>query len=148
MTKRIIVPVDGSEHSLKALDVAADIARQRGHSVCLMHVIPGGGTPSGLEQWAAAEHVHESPQWLYDEGIGENVLASAVARLSAQGEVKTEEIIEHGDPARRVIEASAGDDVAMVVMGSRGLSDFAGLVLGSVAHKVAHSAKCPVVTVT
>lgn len=148
MGKRILVPVDGSDHSLKALEVAGDIAHQRGCGVCLMHVIPGGGTPRGLEQWAQAEHVHESPQWLYDEGIGENVLASAATRLRKRGLLKVDEIIEHGDPARRIVDAADSDDIDMVVMGSRGLSDFAGLVMGSVAHKVAHGANCQVVTVT
>ena len=148
MTKRIVVPVDGSEHSMKALDVAIDLARQRDQMICLVHVVPRGGAPEGMQKWASVEHVHESPEWLYDEGLAENVLTGAEDRIVEASEVKVERLVDRGDPAHCVIELSKSADTAMVVMGSRGLSDFGGLVLGSVAHKVSHSAKCPVVTVT
>ena len=77
MPKRIVVPVDGSAHSLRALDVAIDLAKQRGCGLRLMHVIPSTAVPGGLQKWANIEHVHESPQWLYDESLADNVLNDA-----------------------------------------------------------------------
>ena len=148
MPKKIIVPVDGSAHALRALDVAADLATQRGQKLCLLHVVPSGGIPEGMEHWVAVENVHDSPRWLYDEGVAQSVLSAAADRIADRASLDVEEVIDRGDPAKRIIALSKADDVAMVVMGCRGLSDFAGLVLGSVAHKVSHGAKCPVVTVT
>lgn len=148
MAKRIIVPVDGSRHALRALDVAVDLAAQRGHRICLLHVVPSGGIPQGMEQWAAIENVHDSPRWLYDEGVAQNVLTAAEDRIADKSSLQVERVVDRGDPAKCIIAFSKAGDVAMVVMGCRGLSDFAGLVLGSVAHKVSHGAKCPVVTVT
>jgi nucleotide-binding universal stress UspA family protein len=146
--KQIVVPVDGSEQSMKALDVALDLARQRGQGLLLMHVVPSGGMPSGMAKWASVEHIHESATWLYDQGVAENVLSGAEDRIADRDGVETERLIDHGDPAHCILEVSRSKDTAMIVMGSRGLSDFTGLVLGSVAHKVAHGAGCPVVTVT
>ena len=148
MAKKIIVPVDGSTHALAALDVAADLATQRGQKICLLHVVPSGGIPQGMEQWVGVEHVHESPTWLYDEGVAQNVLTAAADRIADKPSLQVERVADRGDPAKCIIALSKADDVAMVVMGCRGLSDFVGLVLGSVAHKVSHGAKCPVVTVT
>ena len=148
MIKRIIVPVDGSAHSLRAVDLAADIAKQRGCGLRLVHVIPGTSVPQGLKKWADIEHVHESPQWLYDESLADSVLNDAQDRIADADGLETDRCVDHGDAAKCIIHMSKDADTEMIVLGSRGLSDFAGLVLGSVAHKVAHSAGCPVVTVT
>jgi nucleotide-binding universal stress UspA family protein len=148
MAKKILVPVDGSKHALAALDVAADLAAQRGQKICLLHVVPSGGLPAGMEQWETIENVHDSPRWLYDEGVAQNVLTAAADRIADKPSLEVEQVVDRGDPAKSIIALSKADDVAMVVMGCRGLSDFMGLVLGSVAHKVSHGAKCPVVTVT
>jgi nucleotide-binding universal stress UspA family protein len=94
------------------------------------------------------EHLHEAPQWLYGEGLAENVLTNAEDQIADACDLDTDRLVERGDAARRIIALSEDAETEMVVMGSRGLSDFAGLVLGSVAHKVSHGARCPVVTVT
>ncbi len=148
MTKRILVAVDGSAHSLRAVDVAVDLAKQRGYALRLVHVIPSTSVPPGLQKWAKIEHVHESPQWLYDESLADNVLNDAQDRIADANSIDTDRFVDHGDAAKCIIGMSEDAETEMVVLGSRGLSDFGGLVLGSVAHKVAHSASCPVVTVT
>ena len=50
----------------------------------------------------------------------------------------------HGLAANQIVSIGAENGVDLIVMGSRGLSDVAGMFLGSVAHKVLHLAKCPV----
>lgn len=148
MTKRIVVAVDGSAHSLRAVGVAVDLAKQRRCGLRLVHVIPSSAVPSGLQKWAKIEHVHESPQWLYDESLADNVLNDAEDQIAATNGLDTDRFVDHGDAAKCIIGMSKDADTEMVVLGSRGLSDFGGMVLGSVAHKVAHSASCPVITVT
>ena len=60
---------------------------------------------------------------------------------------KIETALEDGDPAEANLRVAKGRGVDMVVLGSRGLSDAKGLLLGSVSHKVAHLAECTCVTV-
>lgn len=148
MSKKIVVGVDGSANALRALEVAVDLARQRKMGILLVHVIPPGGVPEGLREWANVEHIHEMPQWLYDEGLGRNLLDSARQSIAADAGIEVEQWVETGHAAKCIIAMSKAKDVEMIVMGSRGLSDFGGLVLGSVAHQVAHSAACSVITVT
>ena len=50
----------------------------------------------------------------------------------------------HGLVANQIVSIGTENDVDLIVMGSRGLSDIAGVFLGSVAHKVLHLARCPV----
>ena len=148
MGKQIIVPVDGSSHCLRALDIAVDLAKQRGLGILLLHVVPSGGVSQGLREWAEIEHVHEMPQWLYPEGVANNLLQSARDHIAADAGIELEQEVAYGDPAKCIIAMSMTERAAMVVIGSRGLSDAAGLVFGSVAHRVAHAASCPVITVT
>lgn len=148
MHNPILVPVDGSSNSLRALQVAVDLARQRKLPILLLHVVPPGGIPEGLRQWAEVEHVHEIPQWLYDEGLAKNLLDSARNSVDADTGVEIAQRVASGDAAKCIIDTALTVSAPMILMGSRGMSDFAGLVLGSVAHRVAHGARCSVITVT
>jgi nucleotide-binding universal stress UspA family protein len=53
----------------------------------------------------------------------------------------------YGRAARVILELASAEGADVIVLGSRGLSDLAGLVLGSVTHKVLHLAHCPVLVV-
>jgi nucleotide-binding universal stress UspA family protein len=66
------------------------------------------------------------------------------AGINAHGEVRD---TVFGQPAREIIEDAKAHDVDVIVMGSRGRGDLAGLVLGSTAHKVIHLADRPVLVV-
>ncbi len=55
--------------------------------------------------------------------------------------------MERGDAATGILAIASDSDVDTIVMGTRGLSDIQGLVLGSVAHRVAHGADCRVIAV-
>lgn len=145
--KHVLVPVDGSDQAFKALDVAAALAKQAGARVTVLHVVPHVEIYADLKRWADIEHVHESTQWLYDQGVAENILNAAVDRVEAEDVTNVERAVAHGDPAKCILEAAKDKKVDAIVLGTRGLSDIQGLVLGSVAHKVCHGARCSVVTV-
>lgn len=59
-----------------------------------------------------------------------------------------EQELTQGDPVRVILDTAKKRDVDAIVMGSRGLSDLGGVVIGSVSHKVSHAAKCRVITVS
>jgi nucleotide-binding universal stress UspA family protein len=58
---------------------------------------------------------------------------------------EVDQVAEVGDPARRIVEHADKNGIDMIVIGSHGLGDAAGLLMGSVSHKVTHLAKCPCV---
>ena len=147
MSSDILVPVDGSEHSFKAVDMAADLARVKQSEVHLLHVATHQEVPDGVKEWARVEHVMDSPSWVVESGAAENLLNSALNRLRGNGVDEADQVIEYGNVARTIIDFARHNDIDMIVMGTRGYSDLQGLVMGSVGHKVSHAAPCTVVTV-
>lgn len=147
MSGRILVPVDGSEHAFRALEVACSLARAENRQLRLLHVVPSTEIPEGLKRFAQVEHVHDSPEHLYESAVAENILNTARGQAASAGAEGAECSVEYGDAARGILEAASQGDVDTIVMGTRGLSDVQGLMLGSVAHKVSHGARCRVITV-
>ena len=136
----IIVGVDGSAHSRKALEYAAKeaVAHHTGLTVLTVHqavrdVYGGVSTyPGDSEQ---TDKVRQAAQAETDE---------VLAGLAERPESVTVKAV-HGLPADEIVKAAEGAD--MVVMGSRGNGGFARLVLGSVATQVSHHANCPVLII-
>jgi nucleotide-binding universal stress UspA family protein len=52
-----------------------------------------------------------------------------------------------GDPAKEILSVAAEEHADIIIMGRRGMGDLAGLLLGSVSHKVSHLAECACLTV-
>jgi nucleotide-binding universal stress UspA family protein len=140
--KRIIVGVDGSDHSQAALKWAYEEAAHHGAS---LNVVAAWRAPV-LPQ---SPPYGSLPPEGYDTQPGNDALA-LLERLVADLEVRTPAVdmqtsIEEGNPAKVLIERSKGAD--LMVVGSRGRDGFAGMLLGSVSqHLVAH-AHCPVTIV-
>jgi nucleotide-binding universal stress UspA family protein len=140
--KRIIVGVDGSDHSQAALKWAYEEAAHHGAS---LNVVAAWRAPV-LPQ---SPPYGSLPPEGYDTQPGNDTLA-LLERLVAELEVRTPAVdmqtsIEEGNPAKVLIERSKGAD--LMVVGSRGRDGFAGMLLGSVSqHLVAH-AHCPVTIV-
>lgn len=148
--RNLLVAVDGSEHSLRACDLAGDLAAHYSSSVTLLHVIhgPTGSLPTGIAEYERLEHVHISERDIL-EAAGERILTIAEQRLRDAGAEDVKTLLETGRPAEFIIEYSKtrlfpGD---AIVLGRRGLGDLAALVLGSVSHRVAHRADSTVITV-
>ena len=81
------------------------------------------------------------------ENISKQVVEKAAEAARAKGISQVETFIAQGDPARTIVNEAKRRGVEAIVMGSRGLSDLRGLVVGSVSHKVSHIADCTVITV-
>ncbi len=133
---RIVVGVDGSEHSQRALSWAIDEARARRVSLQLVH---GWSLPAMEVPYVANLSIVES-----SEGA---LLEHALAAIDDQerSDVQITSRLVHGDAGNVLL--SAAEDAALLVVGSRGLGGFKELLLGSVSHRVALHAPCPVVVV-
>lgn len=137
MYERILVAVDHSAASDRALAAARDLAVLSSGEVWVIHlrereVIPRMGlvpTESGAD---AESSVDAAVKTLTDAGI------------TAHAEVRD---TVFGHAAREIVETAARHDAGVIVMGSRGRGDLSGLVLGSTAHKVIHLADRPVLVV-
>jgi nucleotide-binding universal stress UspA family protein len=132
----IVVGVDGSPQSARALEVGLAQARRTGGTLIALHAYR-------YPPVAAAY----APNPGYDDAslreLGKRTLADALDDIEARNpDVKIERRVEHG-PAARVLLAAA-DDAAALVVGARGLGGFTGLIVGSVSQQVLRHAHCPV----
>ena len=136
----IVVGVDGSGHSRKALERAANeaAAHHMPLTVLVVHqaVRDVYGSPSHYPEDASqTAKVKEAAQAETDQ---------VIAALDAKPASVTVTSV-HGLPADELIKASQGAD--MLVLGRRGMGGFALLTMGSVSNQVAHHAHCPVLIV-
>ena len=146
MYKRILVPIDGSEHAKQALSVACKLLDKEASTLYLLHV-PETLAYATTLVWGIGA-IDASANLVEREKSGEQLLAQAVSSAREKGVQLTEKLLTQGDPVRVILDTADVYDVDTIVMGSRGLSDLAGVVIGSVSHKVSHSAKCRVITVS
>jgi nucleotide-binding universal stress UspA family protein len=137
MFRKILVAVDGSRHSSRALEFADDLARRYKTSLLILHAFPHVSDLLGTPQY---ERMLEARAL-----IGEQVLASARAQLQACEPVETQ-LIE-GPPAPAILRVAAEEGCDLIVIGSRGHGQLAGILLGSVSSIVAQRAACPVLIV-
>ena len=130
----IALSVDGSEHSKKGIPVAAELARLAKGKVLVMHV---------------REHdVSKGQIWELETGEAADALVKhAVDEVTKAGATAEGEVIRtaHGTVAQALVDSARDHKADTIVMGSRGLSDIAGMVLGSVTHKVIHLTSATVV---
>lgn len=145
MFHSILVPIDGSEHAKKALSVACQLAKQEQASLILLH-IPEQLAQDTLLVWGiGAVEMKASQEEL--EAAGHQIRDRAAEAARDAGVEHVEAMVTQGDPTRTILDEARRRDVDAIVMGSRGLGDLKGLVVGSVSHKVSHAADCTVITV-
>lgn len=138
--KRILVAVDGSETSLKAARMAADVALRFGAKLTLIHVVPKLLLPPDVYGLTLAEVEKEH------RAYADKLLERAVAELGEPGlEIGT--TVLYGPPAESIAEEAAASDVGMVVVGNRGHGAVARMFLGSVSDRLVHISTKPVLVV-
>lgn len=145
MIERILVPVDGSGYSKKALMFACDIASKYGAKVDMVHVVQAAPGERVLVLGASSVSLEADKAQL--EEAGKNIIKAARKVALNAGCEPGESAILAGPPAEQILQCAKRFHTDLIVMGTRGLSDLAGLLLGSVSHKVSHLAECSCVTV-
>ncbi len=137
----VVVGVDGSEGSRRALAWAAEEARD--HQAGLT-VLGSWAPPVALSGPGFAAYPGYTEADL--SAVAEHELTAALqAVLGDAPDLPVERLVVEGHPAHRLVEASDGAD--LLVVGCRGHGGFAGMLLGSVSQHVAAHARCPVVVV-
>jgi nucleotide-binding universal stress UspA family protein len=133
----ILVPVDGSPASLRAVDFAIKMARgSQGTSLVLLNVqnmsamaIAGAAMGGDLEETASQASA--------------SALGEAVEKSKAAGAV-FKSLVRTGQAAETIAQVAREEDIQHIVMGTRGLGSIQGLLMGSVATKVIHLAEVPI----
>ncbi len=172
---RILVALDGSAHSDKALDLAADLAETYQAELLLVHVLSSSPLSDAERNMAAVEYADELTEWTarhtqpatggiegsghelllhysdlarhFREMVGKRLIASAKKKLSGRRLETIQMLLADGDPAQTILHLAKDRKADAIVIGSRGLSDIKGLLMGSVSHKINHLAECTCITV-
>jgi len=135
--ERLLVAVDHSEVSARVLAAAKELASLSKGKVWVLHL-------REREVIAQMGRVPSESDTEAHQAVDEGVSALRQAGVEAEGEVRD---TTFGHAAREIIEDANEHDADIIIMGSRGRSDLAGLVLGSTAHKVIHLADRPVMVI-
>jgi nucleotide-binding universal stress UspA family protein len=134
-TYSILVPVDGSANSLRALSVACQRAKsRRGASVVALNVQP----PMPPSRFSPRAEIRDHHERMSAEVFKKVDAVAKRARVRVQQEMIV------GEPAEVIARQSLYHRADEVVMGTRGLGAMKGLFLGSVAMKTVHLSKVPV----
>ncbi|SIR76833.1 universal stress protein [Natronorubrum thiooxidans] len=133
----VLVPVDGGDSSMAALEHAVELAADHGATVHLLYVADTN-TPSLARQGTTVVDTLEQE--------GEDVLAAARSVAEDQGVPTVSDVIQ-GDPREVILEAAASGPVDLIVMGTHGRRRLGEYVLGTVTEGVINETEMPVVTV-
>lgn len=137
----IVVGVDGSDHSRKALEWALDESALRRAPLTVIAVSPVSASIFGL---SAQHYPADELDTAHVQDATEKLVQDVTAGRPAAGQEVAVRAVS-GLPADELIRASAEAD--LLVLGARGAGGFRRLMLGSVSTEVSHHARCPVVIV-
>jgi nucleotide-binding universal stress UspA family protein len=147
MVSHVLVAVDGSSHADRAVEFAAEFAVKYEADLTILNVVSYASTvPLALGAYAELEGLYAESRSVL-QTAGERIVESASESARGLGVATLSTAVELGSPAQTICETAKELGADVVVMGRRGLGDFSGLFLGSVTHKVAHTADCTVITV-
>lgn len=140
---KILLPFDNSDHSVNAAHYALDLAKLYHAHVSIVYC---------FEEWNAYDTELEVPANLTAKikadrkKAAKEILKKAEGIFEKQGVEYSLEVIV-GSPGSALVERLKSQKYDMIIMGSHGHSDIAGLFLGSVTHKVLNTIYCPVLVV-
>lgn len=138
MYNKILLAIDGSEHSIRAANEVVKIVSL--------------GNKGKIEIVYVADFGKSKSEVLHSQGKEEleytrKKRLRSVEELMKSNQVTYEIKILHGEPGPSIVEYANKEKFDLVVLGSRGLNAFQEMVLGSVSHKVVKRADCPVLIV-
>jgi len=136
--KKILVPIDGSEFSLKAVKYAAKIAQDENAQIICIHVI--AGIPYGYGPPEYQQDIKEKAESWF-------VKVKDIAKTLHISEVKTEIFMDVNSVADTIIDFAKKETIDLIVIGTKGRTGLKRFLMGSVANGVIQHAHCPVLLV-
>ena len=137
--KLILVPIDFSDSSQKALGVATDMASRLGAALLLVHIVPAiPDLPQGVSIFKEGVYDNE-----LHETASKQLWELAAARENKNLNVRTE-VGTANDVGMELVRIAEHDNVDMIVIATHGMSGWRRIAFGSVAQKVVEQADCPV----
>jgi nucleotide-binding universal stress UspA family protein len=134
MYQKILVPVDGSDHSMRALKEAINLAKMTDGKITLMHVNRKESPMSRSSN--SKDEITQSN--------GKSILAADKKIVEAEG-LSVDTIMAEGKVAEEIVRTAKEGSFDLVIIGARGLSRVEEIMLGSVSCGVAEKAPCPVI---
>ncbi|WP_070119320.1 universal stress protein [Bacillus marinisedimentorum] len=138
---KLLVPVDGSEHSKKAFKFALTMAKGQDAEVVALNVQPTYHTPN-MRRFCSEQQIRE-----YQNELSNQALNTILSESEDTDHIKISKKVRTGDPGIEICKEAKEINAMMIVMGNRGLGAIKSTVLGSVSYRVVHDAPCPVTIV-
>lgn len=146
MFKKILVAVDGSKSSFKAMDKAIELQKLMDAEIYLICVYKHHSLFEASMSIERPERM-DIPDKALSE-YAKDIVNHAKEKAKEKGAVKVRGFVKAGRPSSVITKFAQENNVDLIVVGSRGThSDKDGMLLGSVSHRVASKAKCPVLVV-
>lgn len=136
MFDKLLLAVDHSEYSEKTIPVAVELATKFNGEVLVLYVQERGQITRETADLMTLEEARQLTEAIVDVLKKAGVTAHSQLRTTGTAGV-----------AKEVLDAAEEFGANGIIIGTRGLGNLGGLLLGSVAHKVIHLAQCPVVVV-
>jgi nucleotide-binding universal stress UspA family protein len=136
MFEHILVAVDGSPQGSKTVPVALDMAEKHHSTVTVIHVREHG-------RYEGAD-VDLGPATTAEELVEGVLAAFRDAGIQATGEIRR---VSPGETPEQIVDVANASEADLIIMGTRGMTEWKSLLLGGVANKVVHHANCPVLLV-
>jgi nucleotide-binding universal stress UspA family protein len=144
--KRILVGLDGSDHGLRTAETAARLAAKFGAELHVLTVTRPYEVPLELQGYLEAENLLGEPSYALDEET--QAIVDKARALAEQNQVpKVLTVVREGKPASVLIGYAKDNEMDLLVVGSRGVSELEAVIFGSVSQKVSQLAGCSVLIV-
>jgi nucleotide-binding universal stress UspA family protein len=141
MLSKILVPVDGSENSFRALEQAIFLATKiQEAKITALYIIED---PPSL--YIYSPKIMEKVRADYE--IAYTKILDRCKEMADKSGINIHTVLVEGDPASEIMGYSEMEKIDIIIIGSRGMGKFKELILGSVSNKVLHHAKCSVMLV-
>ena len=147
MFGKIVVGIDGSEASERALRAACDIAQKYGSELHLVHTPQPQTVAFALGAVAGYHAVTTMPSSEEVQEAGGKILNTGKEIAATSGQSITQTYMQIGDPADELVACAETCSADLIVTGRRGLGNIGALVQGSTTQKVNHKAQCACLSV-